>query len=130
MRMTKNSASASPPLAMDSANAMVARAMSASGSMMSALRFQRSAHTPPNSETIACGRAAHSVVTVMTAPESVRMTRCQTIAYCTTLDPMSESACPASNNATRVRHDCTCVVVMMVHFLDEAAVCAHARQGP
>lgn len=124
---TKNSASPAVPRAIETDSATVTAAMSASGRTMSAFLFQRSAHAPPNSESTACGTHAQSIATVIVTPESVCMTRYQKTAYCTMLDPTSESACPVSNSATRMCQDCKwgwCV--MMAHFLSEAAVCAHA----
>lgn len=89
------------PVANAAANRTVRPAITASGRMMSSLRFHRSAQTPPNMDTTACGRHVAIIAAAMTEPESDRMTRCQKMAYCTTDEPSNESVCPVSSSVTR-----------------------------
>lgn len=72
---TKNRASPAIPRAIKRDSMTVTAAISASGNMMSAFLFQRSAHAPPNRETTACSTHAQGMATVMVMPESVCMTR-------------------------------------------------------
>lgn len=92
-RTTRISPVSPQPTAILADRHMVTAAMTASGSMTNSLRFHLSAQTPPNTETIACGRAAATIAPVMTMPEFDRKTRYQKIAYCTTLEPNSDSVC-------------------------------------
>lgn len=92
-RTTRISPVSPQPTAILADRHMVTAAMTASGNMTNSLRFHLSAQTPPNTETIACGRAAATIATVMTMPEFDRKTRYQRIAYCTTLEPNSDSVC-------------------------------------
>lgn len=76
-RTTRISPVSPQPTAILADRHMVTAAMTASGSMTNSLRFHLSSQTPPNTETIACGRAAATIAPVMTMPEFDRKTRYQ-----------------------------------------------------
>ena len=58
-----------------------------SAAMTRALRLNRSAHTPPTTETTACGRNPNRTASVITVPDFVVSVRCHMTAYCTSIDP-------------------------------------------
>lgn len=94
----------SAPPSMSSASARVVTAIVPSAAMTSALRFTRSAHTPPKIETTACGRNPKSVLSASTAPDFVSIVRCHMTAYCTSIEPKRETVCPERKIAVSRRH--------------------------
>ena len=68
--------------------------MRLSAAMISRLRSCRSAHTPPNTDTTACGRKPNTIAAVSTRPDFVSSVRCHRIAYCTRDEPNSEIGLP------------------------------------
>src|SRR5690349_5194816 len=100
---TKMSHRSVAPAAMSMASAKVTTAMVASAPMMSFLRSSRSAQTPPNTEITACGRKPNTAYSAMTPPDLVSRVRCHITAYCTSIEPNSETVCPDRKMVTSRR---------------------------
>ena len=97
---TKISQRSVAPAAMNIARARVTTAMVASAPMISFLRSSRSAQTPPKIEMTACGRNPNTAYRAMTPPDLVSRVRCHITAYCTSIEPNSETVCPVRKIVT------------------------------
>ena len=100
---TKISHRSVAPAAMNIASASVTTAMVASAPMISFLRSSRSAHTPPKIERTACGRNPNTAYRAITPPDLVSRVRCHITAYCTSIEPNSETVCPDRKMVTSRR---------------------------
>ena len=68
--------------------------------MISHLRLVRSAQTPANTETTACGRNPNTAARVIITPDWKVIARYQKTAYWTSIDPNRLTVWPPMNRAT------------------------------
>ena len=81
-------------MANSTASTTIARADTASASIIVTRRFQRSTSVPTNGPSTTCGTSPNSEAIASTVPEPLVLVSHQISANCTSWLPSSDSACP------------------------------------